>query len=171
MFVFRGCSSPISAARDPESKTADRGTLGRVRLPPPPPLSCPIPLTWAGGVHLSLGCGTGAAASCAGLRSRFISCCSCCDFSVGPCPPSSHGSPRRALNVCSELASAAPLEGCHVWVWTPLSPAPPLGFLRRHRVLLSFGPSGRCSGRCVLACGLSAGGRAGRRAVCGQGLL
>lgn len=37
MFVFRGCSSPISAARDPESKAADRGTLGRVRLPPPPP--------------------------------------------------------------------------------------------------------------------------------------
>lgn len=61
MFVFRGCSSPISAARDPESKAADRGTLGRVRLPPPPPLSCPVPLTWAGGVHLSLGCGAGAA--------------------------------------------------------------------------------------------------------------
>lgn len=61
MFVFRGCSSPISAARDPESKAADRGTLGRVRLPPPPPLSCPVTLTWAGGVHLSLGCGAGAA--------------------------------------------------------------------------------------------------------------
>lgn len=61
MFVFRGCSSPISAARDPESKAADRGTLGRVRLPPPPPLSCPVTLTWADGVHLSLGCSAGAA--------------------------------------------------------------------------------------------------------------
>lgn len=60
-------------------------------------------------------------------RQRLVSCCSCCCLSTGLSAQSSPSSPTRVPHVCSELASGAPLVRRHVWVWTLLSPAPPLG--------------------------------------------